>query len=236
MFGMVRGSSPRDLTGSRVPAQEQIDRFQDPSELIRAMDVAHAGICSGYVRLFSLIAMVDRLELWASDGAQDTAHWVSMRYGVSWWKADRWVTCALALEGLPRIREALARGELSVDQAVELSRLATPETESELLAWGRDRTPGAIRRRVELERRREVAEATSPQEGRYLKWWSFDEGRRMALEGELPAAEGAQVAAALDEVAKRIPAMPGEEDRSFVDRRRADALVAVLRWDSRCIR
>jgi hypothetical protein len=210
-----------------VPAQEQIAEFVDPSHLIQAMDSAHAGICSGYVRLFSLIATIDRLKLWASDGAYDTAHWVAMRHGVSWWRADRWVSCARALEHLPRIREAFGAGELSVDQAVELVRLATPETESELLAWGRDRTPGAIRRRAELERRREVAESTSPQESRYLKWWYFDEGRRMALEGELPAAEGAQVASALEEVARTIPAMPGEYPTWSVDQRRADALVAL---------
>lgn len=63
------------------------------------------------------------------------AHWLSMRYGISDWKARRWIAAAHALEGLPRISEAFASGELGIDKVVELTRFATAETEGRLITW-----------------------------------------------------------------------------------------------------
>ena len=63
------------------------------------------------------------------------AHWLSMRYGISHWKARRWIAASHALQNLPRISEAFACGEVSVDKVVELCRFATPGTEGRLLAW-----------------------------------------------------------------------------------------------------
>jgi hypothetical protein len=227
MFGTVLISPDDPEQESRLPEQEESFQFVDPPDVVRSMDSTHVEISSGYVRLFSHIATADRLELWRNHGAHDLAHWLSMRYGMSWWRADRWVQAARALENLPRISAALSRAELSVDQAVELTRLATTETEPGLVGWARDVSPAAIRRRAELERRRGIEESSGPQQSRYLKWWYFDGGARMALEGELPAAEGAQVASALDKVAESLPAMPDEDPRDSVDQRRADALVAL---------
>jgi len=62
---------------------------------------------------------------------------------------------------------------------------------------------------------------------RSLSWWYFDEGSRFGLEAELPAAQGAIVARALERLAETIPAMPDEEEGCFADARRADALVAL---------
>ena len=74
------------------------------------------------------------MELWREDGARDLAHWMSMRYGISEWKARRWVAAAHALERLPRLAEALACGRLGMDKVVELARFATPDDESGLIA------------------------------------------------------------------------------------------------------
>ena len=62
---------------------------------------------------------------------------------------------------------------------------------------------------------------------RFASWWYFDDGRRFGLEAELPAAQGAVLARALDRLAERLPVMPGEEDQYFAPARRADALVAM---------
>jgi hypothetical protein len=61
---------------------------------------------------------------------------------------------------------------------------------------------------------------------RTLSWWYFDDGRRFALEAELPAADGAIVARAIDRIAAEVPAPP-EDERSRIGVRRADALVAL---------
>ena len=47
------------------------------------------------------------------------------------------------------------------------------------------------------------------------------------MEVDLPAAQGAVVARALDRKAEEIPSMPGEEGDHGVEARRADALVAM---------
>jgi len=62
---------------------------------------------------------------------------------------------------------------------------------------------------------------------RFVSWWYFDEERRLGLEAELPAAQGAIVVRALELAADAIPAIPDERDGCFAPARRADALVAV---------
>ena len=158
-------------------------------------------------------------------GARDFPHWVAMRYGISEWKARRWIGAAHALERLPRLSEALRSGGLGIDKVVELARFANPETEARLIAWARGVSGACIRRKADLAARQDLEEAREAERSRFLRWWYTDEGRRLWLEAELPAAEGAKVVRAVDRLAERVPAMPGEEDESFVDARRADALV-----------
>lgn len=78
------------------------------------------------------------------------AHWLRMRLGVSEWKARRWMAAAHALEDLPLVSEAFSSGELSVDKVVELTRFAAPETEGDLIRWGKQVSCGAIRHRGDL--------------------------------------------------------------------------------------
>src|SRR5437016_12140311 len=107
------------------------------------MDGVHRHISASHRELFALIVRADRLELWRGSGARDMAQWLWMRYGLSDWKARRWIASAHALEGLPRIAEAFGAGELGVDKVVELTRFATPETEAGLISWGRAGVSGS---------------------------------------------------------------------------------------------
>jgi hypothetical protein len=54
------------------------------------------------------------------------AHWLWMRFGVSDWKARRWMDAARTLESLPLLSQAFASGEIGIDKVVELTRFATP--------------------------------------------------------------------------------------------------------------
>jgi hypothetical protein len=85
----------------------------------------------------------------------------------------------------------------------------------------------AVRHRADLTVRRSLEDAQQIERGRFLSWWYLDDGTRFGLEGELPAAQGAVVARALQRMAESIPAMPGEEDGAFAEARRADALVSL---------
>jgi len=110
--------------------------LHDHEDLIEAADAVHSRIGAARRQLFSLILEIDLTGAWEDSGARDLAHWLGMRYGISYWKASRWIGAAHALEELPLIARAFAQGELSTDKVVELARFATPETESRLIRWG----------------------------------------------------------------------------------------------------
>jgi hypothetical protein len=201
--------------------------FHSEEQLVAAVDATHATICRGQRELLSLIGEVDRRESWLGSGARDTAHWVSMRYGLSCWKANRWIAAAHALEGLPRLADALVSGEVGLDKVVELTRFASPGTEADLVSWAKRVSCATVRRRADLERRASIQDDLDAERSRFVSWWYFDEGRRLGLEAELPVAQGAIVVRALERAADSIPAMPDERDGSFIPARRADALVAL---------
>ena len=203
------------------------DEHRTDQQLIGHIDDVHRDVCAAERRLLSLIAEVDRREAWRETGARDLAHWLGMRYGISDWKARRWIAAAHALCQLPRISLAFSDGRLGIDKVVELTRFATTETESDLVRWAPGVSCGAIRRRGDLATRVDSEEVVDVDRDRSLSWWYFDDGRRFGLEAEPPAAQGAAIARALERVAGSLPMMPGEEDRSCATARRADALLAL---------
>jgi len=196
-------------------------------DLVAELDSSHREACAAQRRMLALVAEADRRRSWQDLGARDLAHWLSMRYGISHWKACRWIGAAHALERLPRLAESLETGELGLDKVVELARFATAEAEADLIRWAGGVSCAAVRHRGDLWVRRSREEIVDPERSRTLSWWWFDEGRRFGLEGDLPAAQGAVVARAIERIAGQIPAMPGEEDEGAADARRADALVAL---------
>jgi hypothetical protein len=214
-----------DFIDHRTPVRYlrpmQIDR------LIGGLDAFNARVSASQRGFLALLAEADERELWREEGARDMAHWVSMRYGISWWKADRWVRAAHQLERLPKVADALSSALLSIDKVVELTRFATPETEERLIRWADGVSAGAIRRRADVETKPKPEEAAEAERDRYLDWWWRDGGLRLVVEGELPPAEGAEVIAAIERWASRVPAVPGEEDVANAPARRADALVAL---------
>jgi hypothetical protein len=195
--------------------------------LTQGIDAFHSHISHAQRGLFRLIAEADRAEAWRGSGARDMAHWLCMRCGISEWKARRWVAAAYILEGLPLISEAFSAGELSIDKTVELTRFATPATEGRLICWARGVSCACIRRKADLAASASVEEVKDAERERHVSWWYTDDGRRFGLEAELPAAQGAVVARAIERAAEQIPTMPGEEDPFYVGARRADALVVL---------
>src|SRR5688572_13265213 len=81
-------------------------------------------------RFLMLIAEFDRRKGWAEDGVTHScAHWLNWQCGVALGAAREKVRTALALEKLPRISAAMARGELSYSKVRALTRVACAETE-----------------------------------------------------------------------------------------------------------
>ncbi|MEX2458271.1 MAG: DUF222 domain-containing protein [Actinomycetota bacterium] len=193
-------------------------------DVVSRLDSVYDRVCAAERELFALIAEMDRAESWRLSEARDLAHWLSMRYGISLWKAHRWVAAANALESLPGLSDAFERGRLGVDKVVELARFATANDEAGLIEWAETVSCARIRRVGDLAFRPRGEELETT---RKLNYWYFDDGARFGLEAELPAAQGAVVARAIERLAREIPVMPGEEGSMWAEARRADALVAL---------
>lgn len=194
---------------------------------IEALDAAHRQIGREQRDFLHRVRELDLAGVWRTWGARDTAHLLSMRYDISNWKALRWLAAAHALEELPHLAGALSDGELGLDKVVELARFATAATEVRLVRWARTVSCAAVRRRGDLAMRASTEEIVDAEHSRSVSWWYFDDGRRFGLEAELPAAQGAVVARAIERIADSLPVMPDEDATGDVAARRADALVAL---------
>jgi hypothetical protein len=195
--------------------------------VIAALDEANAAVAQAQRAFLLLVHEASALEVWRDDGARDLAHWLSIRYGISAWKARRWIAAASALEGLTHVDAAFSDGRLSLDKTVELTRFATPAEETPLVAWASDVSVATVRRRGDRSLTPSAGETVSDEQARRLEWWWFEDGRRLGIAGEVPAAQGAVVVNALQRAADRVAVMPGEEEPWSADARRADALVAL---------
>src|SRR6266849_4633452 len=143
---------------SAPEAQSDLERLGDEIAVLSAhLDAATA-------RLLDLIREFDARGGWGNgSGFRSRAHWLTWRVGLDPGAARERVRVARARGTLPRLAEALARGELSYSKVRALTRVATPETEARLLAVGRAGTADHVERIVRgwrrVDRKAEAAEA-----------------------------------------------------------------------------
>ena len=205
----------------------------DQHDAIHQMDGTHVEIGRLERERLRAILECDRHDLWHGQGCRDLAEFLAGRYGISKWKARRWIGAAYALEHLPRISHALSSGALHLDKVVELTRFATPATEEKLIRWARGVTPGGIRRRADEEIRKSLKSVQEAESERHLAWWWHEDGRGLEIEGRLPPTEGRAFISAIDRLAKDLPG-PAPDERSAsgpidctIDQKRADALALL---------
>ncbi len=114
----------------QIHSTSDLDRLGDEiAELSAHLDAATA-------RLLALIREFDARGGW-NTGFRSCAAWLSWRVGLDPGAARERVRVARALETLPLLAQALARGEVSYAKVRALTRVATPDTEARLLAVGR---------------------------------------------------------------------------------------------------
>jgi 5-methylcytosine-specific restriction endonuclease McrA len=110
------------------------------------------------------------------------------------------VRVARALGTLPRLAQALARGELSYAKVRALTRVATPETEARLLVIGRAGTAAHVERLVRgwrrVDRRAEARETARRHARRALHVYQDEDGM-VVIRGRLAPEVGAVLMQAL---------------------------------------
>ncbi len=187
------GFHPSAVLATPSPTAE-LDRLGDEiAELSAHLDAAAA-------RLLTLIGEFDARGGW-NRGFPSCAAWLGWRVGLNKGAARERVRVARALGTLPRVSEALARGELSYAKVRAITRVATPATEGRLLAVARAGTAEHVERIVrgwrQVDRRAEARKAVRQHAGRGLRVYEDAEGM-VVVRGRLTPEAGALLRRALE--------------------------------------
>ncbi|MCG3171819.1 MAG: hypothetical protein CALGDGBN_03524 [Pseudomonadales bacterium] len=180
-----------------------------------------------------LLREFDVRQGWKAYQFNNCAEWLNMKCGIVVGTAREKVRVAAALFDLPRISRAFAAGELSYSKVRSLSRVATPHTEAQLLAYAQQATAEQVQRRCQQLRNADRAASTHDaneiHRNRFL-CRSLDGSGRMTLSVELTEEAGAVVMAALERaMADASRDASGADGEESVHARQADALVDVAR-------
>ena len=190
---------------------------------------------AGTYRWLTLIAEFDRRAGWNCGLTKSCAHWLNWQCGLDLGAAREKVRVAHALEQLPLIGAAMARGELSYSKVRALTRVACAGTEAALLEMALHGTAGQVELIVRQYRRvLEVAELN--REARQYRnrtlAWRYDEDGSIVLQARLPAESGALVVKALEAALEQVP-LPDVSAETYpaptpsCTQRRADALALL---------
>jgi hypothetical protein len=220
---------PTSIEPSDVP----LERLE--SEICKLAAHISAATC----RWLGMVAEFDRREGWAGWGCRSCAHWLNWRCGLAIRAGQEHVRVARSLEGLSHITAAFARGELSYSKVRALTRIATPESEEDLVTMAAHATAAHLEKLVRAYRRAtrpdDLEEANSRHAERHLTWHWDDDGS-LVVQGRLSPEDGALVIKALEAAADMRSAerMGGSPDSSGSKEgadgwgaRNADALVAM---------
>jgi hypothetical protein len=181
------------IASAPVASIVELDRLGDEiAELSAHLDAATA-------RLLDLIREFDARDGWGN-GFRSCAAWLTWRVGLDPGAARERVRVARALGTLPRLAQALARGELSYAKVRALTRVATPETEERLLGVGRAGTAEHVERIVRawrrVDRNAESAETAKRHASRALRVYQDEDGM-VVVRGRLDREAGAVLIQAL---------------------------------------
>ncbi len=212
----------------------ELDRLGDEiAELSAHLDAATA-------HLLALIREFDARGGWNTSFCSCAA-WLSWRVGLDPGAARERVRVARALETLPLLAEALARGQVSYAKVRAITRVATPETEARLLGVARAGTAAHVERIVRgwrtVDRRAEARETKQRHATRALHVYQDEDGMvvlRGRLEPEVGALLVQALAAAREALYQRARVPAGEVARGNVSaetppvaQQQADALALL---------
>jgi len=221
------------------------DHSAEASQPARPLELIEREICelaahlaAATCRWLLLVAEFDERAGWADWGVCSCAHWLSWRCSIAPRSAREHVRVARALTQFPEVRAAFATGELSYSKVRAITRVATAETESELVEMARHATGGQLDRLVRLYGTALAAttdQAAQAIARRSLSYEWEDDGS-LSLRARLPAEDGALLLAALqaaeESAAREVEAHTTTAEGEYAPRpaaRRADALVSVAR-------
>ena len=178
----------------------------------------------------SLIAEFDRRTGWSDGATRSCAHWLSWKCGLGLGAAREKLRVAHALEDLPQVRAAMARGALSYSKVRALTRVADAGTEAMLLDIALHGTASHVENVVRHFRRAceaaELSRVARQFAGRRVSWFHDDDGS-LLMSVRLPAEAGALLVQAIERAVAEGEEVPAETTPAPLGMRRADALAQV---------
>jgi hypothetical protein len=197
-------------------------------ELIDGVATLAAHLFAGTCRWLELVGELDRRGGWAEEGVGSLPEWLAWRCALAPRAAREHVRVARRLPELPLIHGAFAAGQLSYAKVRALTRVASAESEGELLLLARVMTAAQLERAVRAYRRVTTAEADAAHESADLSVFWCDDGS-LEIHGRLAPEDGALLLRALE--AARDSRWSRErgsaEPRPTQQASNAEALVAV---------
>ena len=224
------GAAPM-RTWVRMDTELSIDRLE--SEIAELADE----IGRRMARWLGLVAEFDRRGGARQAGFRSTGDWLSWRCAIDPRTARDHVRVARELERLPRVRVAFLAGELSYSKVRAITTAAAHEDESMLLDHARTSSAGQLARTVRALRSASSAglDVANRARGRRFLQWYWEEDGSLAINGRLPAEEGAAFIDAMETAAEAMhPVVESDASgdappqRPPLGARRADALAEVV--------
>jgi hypothetical protein len=145
-------------------------------------------------------------------GGDELGPWLAFRCGITAREAREFVRVGEALEALPCIAAAFARGELTFCKVRSLTRVATPSSEEGLLELAGSLTASQLERALRAYRRITAAEARDSHELEYLDYY-WEDGS-LVLRAHLAAEDGTILVKALDAARERVWERRREETKA----------------------
>jgi hypothetical protein len=179
-------------------------------ELEDELTALAARIAAATAQFLEALGEFDARKGWQVEGIRSCAQWLSWRCGMALGTAREHVRVARSLRSLPQTRAALAAGDISFSKARAITRIATKETEPELLTVGRHGTAQQVETVVRGLRRADKNDASAVEAGRrtYFRH-RWDEDGTLYVQGRLSTVDGATFLAALHGMLDRL-----DEDRA----------------------
>jgi hypothetical protein len=172
-------------------------------ETVVAAERLEAEICelAGHLaaatcRYLLLLAEFDRRDGWAGWGIRSCAQWLSWKCGLSPATAREQVRVARALDGLPVVTQAFSAGRLSYSKVRALTRVATLDSEAELVETALVSTAAQLERIV-AGLRKATRDEVVERHARRKVGWHHDEDGSFVMTVRLDPEEGAVALAAL---------------------------------------
>ena len=147
-------------------------------------------------RFLALVAEFDRTKGYERHGLANTAQWLNWQCGIGAVAAREKVRVARALEALPEIADAFAKGEISYSKVRAMTRVATAANESVLVhvaRHGRRSTSRSSCGSIGWTQRRDAAKLAQKQHEQRSVSYFFDVDGKFILNARLPPEIGAVV-------------------------------------------